>query len=127
MWAQKAPIVKLCIGSKYLFAQIFYRYTKIELFKILKEHLPLFNIVSIFSFDSLRSIKCFRELLYLNPNFSCSNEVYFRLGLMLKANGEYRTAFKYFQLALLDSAFSSFSDLQGMLFLKTFYLLIYYF
>lgn len=37
---------------------------------------------------------------------------------MLKANGEYRTAFKYFQLALLDAALSSFSDLQGMLFLK---------
>lgn len=44
---------------------------------------------------------------------------------MLKANGEYRTAFKYFQLALHDSAFSSFSDLQGMLFLKLITYLFY--
>ncbi|KAH8400492.1 hypothetical protein KR222_001761, partial [Zaprionus bogoriensis] len=58
------------------------------------------------------SIKSFQELLYLNPHFTCSNEVYFRLGLMLKSNGEFRTAFKYFQLALLDTSPSTFSNLQ---------------
>ncbi|XP_032584284.1 lysine-specific demethylase 6A isoform X3 [Drosophila mojavensis] len=58
------------------------------------------------------SIKLFQELLYLNPYFVCANEIHLRLGLMLKVNGDFRSALKHFQLALADSSPSTFSDLQ---------------
>ncbi|KRF81704.1 uncharacterized protein Dvir_GJ21917, isoform B [Drosophila virilis] len=58
------------------------------------------------------SIKLFQELLYLNPHFTCANEVHLRLGLMLKVNGDFRSALKHLQLALADSSPSTFTDLQ---------------
>ncbi|EDV99451.1 GH13016 [Drosophila grimshawi] len=58
------------------------------------------------------SIKLFQELLYLNPYFPCANEVHLRLGLMLKANGDFRSALKHLQLALVDTSPSTLSDLQ---------------
>lgn len=38
---------------------------------------------------------------------------------MLKANGEFRTALKHLQLALIDTSPSTFTDLQGMSYLFT--------
>ncbi|ALC39189.1 Utx [Drosophila busckii] len=58
------------------------------------------------------SIKAFQELLYLNPYFPCANEIHLRLGLMLKVNGEFKTALKHLQIALVDTSPSTFSDLQ---------------
>ncbi|XP_030079040.1 lysine-specific demethylase 6A isoform X2 [Drosophila hydei] len=58
------------------------------------------------------SIKLFQELLYLNPYFICANEAHLRLGLMLKVNGDFRSALKHLQLALADASRSTFSDLQ---------------
>lgn len=60
-----------------------------------------------------RAIKSFQELLYLSPNFTCANEVHLRLGLMLKHCGEFHTALKHLQLALLYTYPSTFSELQG--------------
>ncbi|XP_041451983.1 lysine-specific demethylase 6A isoform X2 [Drosophila obscura] len=57
------------------------------------------------------AIKSFQELLYLNPNFTCANDVHLRLGFMLKHCGEYHIALKHLQLALLYTYPSTFSEL----------------
>lgn len=67
-----------------------------------------------FNLIHFRSIKSLQELLYLNPHFTCANEAHLRLGLMLKANGEFRTALKHLQLALIDKSPSTFTELQGI-------------
>ncbi|XP_034129722.1 histone demethylase UTY isoform X3 [Drosophila guanche] len=62
------------------------------------------------------AIKSFQELLYLNPNFTCANDVHLRLGFMLKHCGEYHIALKHLQLALLYTYPSTFSELHGWMY-----------
>ncbi|XP_058124387.1 histone demethylase UTY [Anopheles coustani] len=50
------------------------------------------------------SIKSFQKLLYVCPDFTRSNEVHLRIGLMLKVNGDYEQSLKHLQLALNDSS-----------------------
>uniref|UniRef100_A0A8C9Y1N3 [histone H3]-trimethyl-L-lysine(27) demethylase n=1 Tax=Sander lucioperca TaxID=283035 RepID=A0A8C9Y1N3_SANLU len=45
----------------------------------------------------------FQEVLYIDPGFSRSKEIHLRLGLMFKANTDYESSLKHFQLALIDS------------------------
>ncbi|KAF1383007.1 hypothetical protein PFLUV_G00149760 [Perca fluviatilis] len=49
------------------------------------------------------AIKAFQEVLYIDPGFSRSKEIHLRLGLMFKANTDYESSLKHFQLALIDS------------------------
>ncbi|KAH8376635.1 hypothetical protein KR093_000533, partial [Drosophila rubida] len=89
--------------------------------KYWENHAFLYGIgIVYFEFRCFKwSIKSLQELLYLNPHFTCANEAHLRLGLMLKANGEFRTALKHLQLALIDTSPSTFTDLQGNQDLKT--------
>ncbi|XP_034471736.1 lysine-specific demethylase 6A isoform X2 [Drosophila innubila] len=82
--------------------------------KYWEDHAFLYGIgIVYFEFRCFKwSIKSLQELLYLNPHFTCANEAHLRLGLMLKANGEFRTALKHLQLALIDTSPSTFTDLQ---------------
>ncbi|XP_060660433.1 lysine-specific demethylase 6A isoform X1 [Drosophila nasuta] len=82
--------------------------------KYWENHAFLYGIgIVYFEFRCFKwSIKSLQELLYLNPHFTCANEAHLRLGLMLKANGEFRTALKHLQLALIDTSPSTFTDLQ---------------
>ena len=41
-----------------------------------------------------RATKAFQELLYVAPSFRCANEAHFRLGLMLKFQGDYNSSIK---------------------------------
>ncbi|XP_048588663.1 lysine-specific demethylase 6A isoform X1 [Nematostella vectensis] len=49
------------------------------------------------------AIKVFQQVLYLDPGFSCSNEVHLRLGIMFKAQNNYEASIKHFHMALMDS------------------------
>ncbi|XP_054932575.1 lysine-specific demethylase 6A isoform X2 [Dermacentor andersoni] len=55
------------------------------------------------------SIKAFRQVLYIDPGFSRSNEIHLRLGLMFKVIADYESALKHFQLAQSDSRQSTFT------------------
>lgn len=66
--------------------------------------LYLFFPVFSFYFPLNRAIKAFQQLLYVNPDFSRSNEVHLRLGLMFKLNHDYEASLKHLQLALFDSS-----------------------
>ncbi|XP_037828645.1 lysine-specific demethylase 6A isoform X1 [Lucilia sericata] len=66
-----------------------------------------------FHFNAFRwSIKSFRELLYINSNYRCANDVHLRLGFMHKVLGDYKSAYKHYHLALIDIAPCTFSKLQ---------------
>lgn len=70
---------------------------------------PENNVLHSFRFSfpksrAHRSIKAFQQLLYVNPDFSRSNEVHLRLGLMFKLNHDYEASLKHLQLALFDSS-----------------------
>ncbi|KAM7354289.1 utx histone demethylase isoform 2-T7 [Cochliomyia hominivorax] len=58
------------------------------------------------------SIQSFKELLYINSNFRCANDVHLRLGFMHKVLGDYKSALKHYHLALIDIAPCTFSKLQ---------------
>ena len=45
-------------------------------------------------FCSLRAIKAFQQLLYIDPSFGRSNEVHLRLGLMFKAMNNFDASLK---------------------------------
>lgn len=48
------------------------------------------------------AIKIFREILYIEPNFSKSRDCHTRLGLIFKSNGSYKLSEKHFNLAIND-------------------------
>lgn len=41
-----------------------------------------------------RATKVFQQVLYLDPGFSCSNEVHLRLGIIYKAQNNYEASIK---------------------------------
>lgn len=63
-----------------------------------------FHFLSVSFLIIYRAIKTFQQLLYVNPDFSRSNEVHLRLGLMFKLNHDYEASLKHLQLALFDSS-----------------------
>lgn len=67
----------------------------------------------LYSTTIRRSIKAFQQLLYVCPDFQRANEVHLRLGLMFKANNEFESSLKHLQLAISDSAPSTFSKLES--------------
>ncbi|KAK3699393.1 hypothetical protein QZH41_018548 [Actinostola sp. cb2023] len=57
-----------------------------------------------FSFSAYQwAIKVFQQVLYLDPGFSCSNEVHLRLGIIYKAQNNHEASIKHFHMALMDS------------------------
>lgn len=43
---------------------------------------------------SLRAIKAFQEVLYVDPSFCRAKEIHLRLGLMFKVNTDYESSLK---------------------------------
>ncbi|KAG8229709.1 hypothetical protein J437_LFUL009834 [Ladona fulva] len=58
------------------------------------------------------AVKAFQQVLYVEAGFSRANEVHLRLGLILKANGDWDASLKHLQLALIDTSPSSFPKLE---------------
>ena len=52
---------------------------------------------------SHRATPTLQHVLYADPSFTHANEVHLRLGLIHKVAGEFRAAYKRFQLVLNDS------------------------
>lgn len=66
--------------------------------------------LAYFHFNAYQwAIKAFRQVLYIDPGFKCSNEIHLRLGLMFKVISDYELALKHFQLAQIDSSPCTFS------------------
>lgn len=60
-----------------------------------------------------RATKAFQQLLYIAPDFSRTNEVHLRLGVMHKIGKQYELSLKHFQMALIDSAPCTFTKLES--------------
>ncbi|XP_031554855.1 lysine-specific demethylase 6A-like isoform X2 [Actinia tenebrosa] len=57
-----------------------------------------------FNFSAYQwATKVFQQVLYLDPGFSCSNEVHLRLAIIYKAQNNYEASIKHFHMALMDS------------------------
>ncbi|GAB6020798.1 Lysine-specific demethylase 6A [Chamberlinius hualienensis] len=57
-----------------------------------------------FHYSTLKSAtRAFQQVLYIDPSFSCANEIHLRLGLIFKISLNFESSLKHFQLALIDS------------------------